>query len=117
MSQTKTTSDRIVRRASGEIPRDPAAARPTEHFLRRYSRAHGRASETRSDPPITGAVIRQCITDGVVSHGRDGAICYEADVGRHTWRLVVGFDPDPVVITAYVPGVHGTEKYGGGDRD
>lgn len=98
---------------AGMVPRSPSEIRPTQHFLRRFSSNHGPSSETRRAPPITGDVVHQCITEGVVSHGQNGAICYETHVDGHLWRVVVGFDPEPVVITAYVPGVHGATEYGG----
>lgn len=98
---------------AANAPRDPSAISTTEHFLRRFSDKHGPEHETRRDPAITSNVIETCVREGAVRRGRGETVVYEATVDGHEWWLVVGFDGGASALTAYVPGVHGAEKYGG----
>lgn len=117
MSETKTAADRDVSsEQTFDPPRDPEAFAPTDHFMERFDPGFGRWSETRACPSITADVVKTSIEEGTFEHagGDRDRYAYEADVGRHTWRVVVEIDPERVgepgarhsVVTAYATGVH-----------
>lgn len=94
---------------STDVSRDPGDYAPTDHFLRRFSPRHGHPVETRTNPAITATVIEECITNGVVADAGDGAHALTATVDGHDWRMIVHLAARPrELITAYVPGVHGS---------
>lgn len=87
--------------------RDPADYSPTNHFLTRFSDAHGSPSDTRVNPSITGDVIETCIREGELSPAHGGRWRLETEVDDHLWRLVVAIEPNPQtnwVCSALVPG-------------
>ena len=84
---------------------DPADYSPTDHFMERYSPDVGRASLTRTNPPITSEVIDTCITEGVeLAHPANDRVRLEAIVDGRYWWLVVGDQRGYLeAITAYPP--------------
>lgn len=79
------------------IPRDPAAYRPTIHFIERIKGLGG-------DPPrhLSGEIIDACIERGDIGDpGTTPGVYYlEHDIGGVVFRLVVAAD-DCVVLTGY----------------
>lgn len=88
----------------GELPRDPSAYRATDHFVYRFN--------NRTDPEITGDVIKAAITEGTIVPERAAAAnrwVFEVGVDHVQWRLVVGYDGEWRVLTAYSPQLHDAE--------
>lgn len=93
------------------IPREPSAYRRTEHFRYRFHR--------RTDPEITGEVVRECIENGRVkpTAASDRRI-FEAEVDGITWWVIVKFLNEAFVkdsekhlaLTAYAPDEHEKTK-------
>lgn len=105
-----------------EVSRNPADYSPTRHFLIRYRRECGPARETRTAPPITGDVIRKCITQGALDRDPSGPdrVRFVANVDDHEWRLIARITDQGTneVLSAFVPFRHQPTEFnlGGGRR-
>jgi len=67
-----------------ELPRDPAAYRPTNHFAERF---HDRYDEYNRH--IDGEVVRACIEDGEARDRAGDRVYLRKTIGGVTFRLVV----------------------------
>jgi len=65
-----------------EIPREPSAYRPTDHFAVRKAK--------RQEPPVKSDVIEKVISDGTLktTHYKD-RFFFERRIGDWTWRVLV----------------------------
>lgn len=88
-----------------DVSRDPSDYAAADHLLIRYHRGAGPTSETRTNPPITGDVIRQCIEGGEIKEAHDGCIIYSELVDGIDWWLIANPDTREV-LTAYAPEYH-----------
>lgn len=65
-----------------QIPRNPAAYRPTDHF--------GVRKAKREEPPVQSGVIKKLITDGVIKRTQEKSrFLFERKIDGWTWRLFV----------------------------
>lgn len=95
------------------VSTEPSDYAPTDHFLIRWKWECGRPAATRTNPPITPEVVRECITGGTVRDAEDDCKKFVAEVDGHTWHLVFN---DDRVVTAFVAGQHvGLDGSGGTD--
>lgn len=105
MTKQKNNKQEPTKKQITEVSRDPADYYETPHLLTRFHRGYGPVSETRSNPPITDAVIRECIEEGRVSEARGSRICFSEVVDGVEWDLIAEADTNEV-LTAYAPGYH-----------
>lgn len=85
-----------------QLPREPSAYRPSNHFAYRF--------KTRQNPPITDRVIETCIREGEIvptRHAKRWKFVTEIEQNgeSYRWWLIVGLSGDPpyTVVTAYCP--------------
>ena len=88
------------------VPRDPSEYSPTKHFLQR--------KKYRTDPEITGDVIRETIESGTISgcgDARNGEFKFQKTIDGDEWTVVVSLEKDAFrdperthnVVTAFTP--------------
>lgn len=101
------------------VSRDPSDYSPRRHFLIRAKRECGPPRETRTDPPITGDVIRSCITDGSIERDPSGPdrARFVTDVDGYSWRLIARLTVKGTneVLSAFVPGKHQPSEFNLGE--
>lgn len=88
-----------------DVSRDPGDYAAADHLLIRYHRGAGPTSETRTNPPITGDVIRQCIEDGDLKPGHDDCVVFAERVEGVDWQLIAN-PHTREALTAYAPEFH-----------
>lgn len=78
-----TYTPELERVSTQDIPRDPSAYQPSDHFAVRKAK--------RQEPPVESEVIEKLIKDGWIkpTHHRERFL-FEREVGDWTWRLLVG---------------------------
>jgi hypothetical protein len=95
---------------------DPADYVRTFHLAERFYAHVGRLGETRTNPPITGEVIRKCIEDGECKEAYGDRHKLVAEIDGVEWELYVTFHESGKhdVLTAYAPAHHDKlDLYGG----
>lgn len=88
-----------------DVSRDPSDYSAADHFRIRYHRGAGPVSETRTNPHITGDVIRSCIRHGDLKPGHDDCVIFSDRVAGVDWWLIANPDTREV-LTAYAPEYH-----------
>jgi hypothetical protein len=95
----------------------------TFHLAEKTNGHIGRLGETRTNPPITGDVIRKCIQQGECKPARGDRHKLVATVdddllGSVEWELYVRFHESGThdVLTAYAPAHHDKVDLYGGDQ-
>lgn len=77
-----------------ELPRDPSAYRPSNHFAQQY--------KSRINPEPTPDVVRRCIEDGTQKRRAPGIYHLDATVDGVAWRVVVDVSERPYeAVTVY----------------
>lgn len=119
-SQLEIEADAETRIAGMHVSRDPADYSPSRHLMIRWHRECGPARETRTSPPITGDVVKTCITEGVLDRDPSGPdrVRFVANVDGHEWRLIARITPKGTneVLSAFVPGKHQPTEFNLGGR-